>query len=361
MRLLQPLFALFAASTDSQLRQMIEYLKAENRILRDKLPKRLTVTPRERNRLVKLGSRLGSAIRDLITIVTPRAFCRWVAATRGDKTTAKPSGRKPGRPRTAEDIRKLILQLASENGWGYARVLGELKKLGIFSVSKTTVANILREAGFDPGPKRGEGTWDEFVNRHASTLWACDFLSVRSVTLAGFVDLYLLFFIHVGTRRVIVSGVTANPNSVWVTQQARNASMAMSELGLPARFLLLDHDTKFAQGFDAVFEAESTEVKRVGPVAPNLNAYAERWVQSLRRECLDQFLILGERHLEYLVREFVEHYNLERPHQARGNVPLPVAQADDAGEPRILKFPSGEVQCRERLGGLLKHYYRAAA
>lgn len=121
MRLLQPLFALFAASTDSQLRQMIEYLKAENRILRDKLPKRLTVTPRERNRLVKLGSRLGSAIRDLITIVTPRAFCRWVAATRGDKTTAKPSGRKPGRPRTAEDIRKLILQLASENGWGYAQ------------------------------------------------------------------------------------------------------------------------------------------------------------------------------------------------------------------------------------------------
>ncbi len=114
---MQPLFALFASSTDSQLRRMVEYLKAENRILRSKLPKRLTVTPRERNRLVKLGSRLGSAIKDLITIVTPRAFCRWVAVERGDKTTAKPSGRKPGRPRTAEDIRKLILQLASENGW----------------------------------------------------------------------------------------------------------------------------------------------------------------------------------------------------------------------------------------------------
>ncbi len=131
-------------------------------------------------------------------------------------------------------------------------MLGELKKLSIRSVSKTTVANILRAAGFDPGPKRGKGTWDEFVKHHASTLWACDFLSARSVTLAGLVDLYLLFFIHVGTRRVIVSGVTAKPDSAWVTQQARNASMAMAELRLPARFLLLDHDTKFAEGFDTV-------------------------------------------------------------------------------------------------------------
>src|SRR5262245_46255283 len=167
MRLLQPLFALFASSTDSQLARMVEYLKAENKILRDKLPKRLTVTPRERNRLVKLGSKLGTAIRDLITIVTPRAFSRWVAAARGDETTRKKATPKPGRPRTPEDIRKLVLELAGDNGWGYARVLGELKKLGIRSVSKTTVANILREAGIDPGPKRGPGTWSDFVKRHA--------------------------------------------------------------------------------------------------------------------------------------------------------------------------------------------------
>ena len=125
---------------------------------------------------MNLGARLGSAIRDLITIVTPRAFRRWVAAERGDQTTAKPSGRKPGRPRTAEDIRKLILQLASDNGWGWRmqECSGELKKLsGIHSVSKTTVANILtpRLRDLDPGPKRGEGTWDEFVKRHAATLW----------------------------------------------------------------------------------------------------------------------------------------------------------------------------------------------
>src|SRR5262249_26482672 len=157
-----------------------------------------------------------------------------------------------------------------------ARILGELKKLGIRSVSKTTVATILREAGLDPGPKRGPGTWSEFVARHAATLWACDFLSVKSATLTGLVDLYVLFFIHVGTRRVFISGVTANPDAAWVAQQARNASMTMAEWGLPARFLLLDHDSKFGPGFDVVFAAEGTEVKRVGPVAPNLNGYAER-------------------------------------------------------------------------------------
>jgi putative transposase len=196
-----------------------------------------------------------------------------------------------------------VLQFASENGWGYARVLGELKKLGIRSVSKTTVANILRGAGLDPGPKRGAGTWDEFVRRHASTLWACDFLSVRSATLKGFVDQFVLFFIHVGTRRVVASGVTANPDAAWVARQARNASIEMEELGLPARFLLLDYDAKFTREFDAVFEAEGTEVKRVGPVAPNLNAYAERWVQSLRQECLDHFVVLGENHLRHILKE----------------------------------------------------------
>lgn len=361
MRLLQPLFALFASSTDSQLARMVEYLRAENRILRSKLPKKLTVTARERSRLLKLGARLGSAIRDLVTLVSARTFARWRAAEGGEpEPKRKKSARKPGRPRTPEDIRKLVVRIANENGWGYSRILGELKKLGIRNVSRTTVINILRDAGLDPGPKRGPGTWDEFVKRHAATLWAADFLSVRSVTLAGFVDLYILFFIHVGTRRVVVSGVTANPDSAWVTQQARNASMDMEDIGLPARYLLVDHDTKFTDGFDAVFEADGTQVKRVGPVAPNLNAYAERFAQTLRVSCLDHFLVLGEGHLRHVVKEFVEHYNTERPHQGRGNVPLPDAQAADAGEPPILPFPKGEVRCRERLGGLIKHYYRAA-
>lgn len=215
MRLLNPLFALLGASTDPQLARMVEYLKAENRILRDKLPKRLTVSKQERNRLVKLGKGLGSALKDLITIVSPRTFARWVAGDK--KPIAKKQETKPGRPRTAEDIRELVLKLANENGWGYTRILGELKKLGIGTVCRSTVVNILKEAGLDPGPKRGEGTWADFLKRHSATLWAGDFLSVKSATANGIVDFYLLFFIHVGTRRVIISNPTVSPNSEWVT------------------------------------------------------------------------------------------------------------------------------------------------
>jgi putative transposase len=195
---------------------------------------------------------------------------------------------------------------------------------------------------------------------HASRrpLWASDFVSVRTLTATGVVELYLLFLIHVGSRKVIVSSPTANPDSAWATQLARNASMQMQDWNLPCDYLIIDLDSKYTNSFDAVFEAEDAEILRVDPSAPNLNAYAERWVRTLRAECLDHFLICGESHLRHVVNEFVEHYNHERPHQGVGNVPLP-----DAGEsePSVLPFPAGEVRCRERLGGLLKHYYRAAA
>jgi putative transposase len=174
-------------------------------------------------------------MRESDTRCVIRAQCGAVATRRATAGT--------GRPRTAEDIRAPVVRIAAENGWGYTRVLGELKKLGIRNVSRSTVVSILTDAGLDPGPKRGVGTWDEFVKRHAATLWACDFLSVRSLTLTGYVELFALFFIHVGSRRAIVSGVTANPDAAWVTQQARNTTTDMTDLGLPPRVLLLDHDS----------------------------------------------------------------------------------------------------------------------
>jgi putative transposase len=287
-RLLQPLFALLASTTDSNLRQVVEYLQEENRILRSKFPKRITVTPQERARLVKLGAALGGALKAIITIVSPRTFARWVAGTAAKARPAAP--RRGGRPPTAEDIRNLVIRIANENGWGSLRVAGELHKLGIRNVSRSTVVNILRGAGLDPGPKRGAGTWSEFIKRHAATLWASDFVSVRTLTATGVVELYLLFFIHIGSRKVVVSAPTANPDSAWATQQARNVSIQMQDWNLSCEYLIIDHDAKYTTSFDAIFEAEDAEVIRVGPSAPNLNAYAERWVRTLRTECLDHFL-----------------------------------------------------------------------
>ncbi len=191
-RLLHPLFALLASATDPKLRQMVEYLQEENRVLRSKLPNRITVTPQERARLIKLGKALGGALKAIITIVSPRTFARGATGTTTPK--AKPPGpRQGGRPRTAEGIRKLVIPIAADNGWGSLRVAGELREFGVHNVSCSTVVNILRQANLDPGPKRGEGTWSEFLRRHAATLWASDFICgadthrrgrCRSLTLA---------------------------------------------------------------------------------------------------------------------------------------------------------------------------------
>jgi putative transposase len=354
-RLLEPLWLVLISTAENQLAQIIEFLREENRILRGKLPKRITLSAREKNRLIKYGSILGPAINSLITIVTPRTFSRWLQGEkRSKKKTPK---RKPGRPKMEAEIKKLILKLARENNWGYTRILGELKKLGIKTVSRSTVVNILKEAGFDTSPTRGKGTWSAFLERHRDTLWASDFLSVKSLTTKGFVDLFVLFFIHPGTRRVIVSGITTNPDSAWMKQQARNVTGEIRDLGFPTpEMLVIDCDYKYPREFDAIFESEGTEIQRVGPRAPNLNAYAERFVQTLRTECLDHFVVFGVKHLRHLVSEFLAHYHEERPHQNLGNAP-PCRQSEE-----VLQFVKDQpIHCSERLGGLLKHYSRKAA
>jgi putative transposase len=319
------------------------------------LPKRISVTPEERRRLLKFGIPVGPAIKDLITIVSPRTFARWVSG----ETKAK---RKPqkvpklGRPRTAEAIRDLILKLGRETGWGYTRILGELKKLGVRSVARSTVVNILRENGLDPGPKRGEGTWDEFVKRHAQTLWACDFFSKNVWTMHGLVEYFIFFVIHLGSRRVEVVGMTPHPDRAWMAQQARHLSMYFAEQPVQPTLLLRDNDGKFSPAFDQILQVDGLQVHRITPRSPNLNAVAERWVQSAKGEMLDHFVVFGESHLRYLLGEFQVYFNERRPHQALGNAP-----PQGGPSPPASPLPLEEVCCDERLGGLLKHYYRQAA
>lgn len=209
--LLQRFLRLMNHADARDLLAQIEFLKLENEILRSRLPKQIRLTREERSRLLRCGRRIGAAVKDLITIVTPRTFARWMSGER--RSDGGPP--KMGRPRKPESVRALVLRLARETGWGYTRILGELRKLGIHDISRSTIVNILREHGFVPGPRRGDGSWEDFIYRHAKTIWACDFFSKKVWTRRGLVDHFVLMFINIQTRRVHVSPATPRPNEAW--------------------------------------------------------------------------------------------------------------------------------------------------
>jgi putative transposase len=247
----------------------------------------------------------------------------------------------------------LWFDLARENPrWGYRRIAGELAGLGI-KISATTVRKLLREAALGPTGSRGGLPWREFIRRQAQTMIACDFFTV-DVTLRR---IYVLFFIELQTRRVRLAGLTHNPDGLWVAQQARNLAWSLPEREAPARFLIHDRDRKFTAAFDEVFRDEGVEIVRTPIRAPKANAIAERFVGTVRRECLDRLLISGRRHLERVLRVFVEHYNTHRPHRALALAP------PDPRRPtlRLVVTPNRHgVRRRGRLGGLIREYSMAA-
>jgi putative transposase len=221
----------------------------------------------------------------------------------------------------SSDLQDLILRMARENPrWGYQRIRGELLKQGV-RVSATAVANLLRRSGVCPAPRRGQ-TWREFLRQQASGILGCDFFTVETAWLR---TLYVLVFIELGTRKVHVAGATRNPDAAWVTQQARNLAMGLRGVGGEVRFLIHDRDTKFCVSFDEVFRTEGTRVICTPIRAPNANAVCERWIGTVRRECLDWTLILGRRHLEGVLREYADHYNRHRPHRGLSYL-FPIAQ-----------------------------------
>ncbi len=233
--------------------------------------------------------------------------------------------------------------------WGYQRVAGELNKLGL-SVSPSTLRRLLARADLGPAPRRSGPGWREFLRAQAATIVACDFFCVETALLRRY---YVLFFIELKTRRVQLAGVTANPGGRWVTQQARNlsASGALDDV----KFLIRDRDAKFVAGFDEVFRTDGVNVVQTPFRSPQANAHAERFVRTVRTECLDWLLILGPRHLDRVLRVYVEHYNTERPHRALGRHP-PLANPPPPPPP-----PQAKLARRDRLGGLLREYHLAAA
>ena len=361
MSLFRSLLLVIAGSTQRELARQVRYLKVENEILRSKLPARITVTPKERQRLVKFGDKLGKALHRLVTIVTPGTFLRWIREEkRAVRKSTKPS--KRGRPRTAEEIRRLIVKLAKENAWGYARIVGELKKLGLRSIKKSTVRNILKAEGLDPCPKRSGATWDEFLARHAASLWQCDFFTQKVLTVKGLKEVFVLVFLNVKTRRVVLSPATFHPDAAWVARQAEVFVKRARTDGLRIRYVQRDRDGKFGDAFDATLRKLRVKTVRSAPQAPNTQAFVERFIGSIRRECLDHFVFFGVRHLDGVANSWLEHYHAERPHQGRENELLfrPRGTKKAAGG-EMVTLSLRDIRCRKRLGGLLKHYERVAA
>ncbi|QDS99305.1 integrase core domain-containing protein [Adhaeretor mobilis] len=307
-----PLLFLLAGSNEDQLRKQIDFLKAENEMLRKRIPKkRIFLENEERERLLKLGEAIGRGVLQVITIVSSRTYQRWQREVRCGKKPTKKMGRKG----TPESIREIVVRLAKETGWGYGRIVGELKKLRIQCVGRTTVRTILKEEGIHPGPKRGPGTWHEFVKSHAETLWQIDFFSKPVVTKTGIKQAFVLAFLHVNSRRVICSPATFHPNENWVVNQAEGFLKQAEEASLPVRYLVRDKDYKFSRRFDEVFEQADVAVEPTSPRSPNQNAFVERWIGSIKGECLNRFFAFGLKHLDYLVEEYVRYYNDLRPHQ----------------------------------------------
>jgi putative transposase len=261
--------------------------------------------------------------------------------------------RRPGRPAVSQATRELVLRLARENSrWGYQRIVGELAGVGV-RVSATTVAKILRQAGVPPAGTRVELSWRKFVRAHAASMVASDFFTVETLWLGR---LYVLFFLELGTRRVHLAGCTTNPDGRWAVQRARQFAWSLCEGTTPIRFLIHDRDSKFSRAFDDVFKSDGVEIIRTPFRAPQANAFAERWVGTVRRDCLDWLLIVSRRQLERVLLAYVEHYNTHRPHRAlKLTPPMP--------RPRlrlVSSRPPTQIQRRDRLGGLIHEYTRAA-
>ncbi len=349
---LRLLLATFAGWVNRDQAQVIAYLVEENRVLKEQLKgRRLRLTDTQRRRLAAKGKVLGRRLLERIaTIVTPDTIMRWHKRLIAAKWSY-PSNRV-GRPGIMKLIRSLIVRMATENsGWGYRRIQGELKKLD-HRVARSTIANTLREHGIPPSPQRPT-SWRTFLRAHADMIAAADFFTTEVWTARGLVTHYILFVIQHATRAVQIAGITSNPDGEFMAQVARNLTSPDDGFLNGMRYLILDNDTKFTAQFQRILQDAGVAVVHTAFQAPNMNAYAERWVSSVKSECLDRMIPFGETTLRRALREYVAHFHQERPHQGLGNdliVPLDAADS-----------PTGALCVDERLGGLLRSYRRVAA
>jgi transposase InsO family protein len=352
---LQLLVSIVAGWVHRGQQEVIEYLQEENRVLREQLgDKRLSFTDVQRRRLAERAHKIGGrGLLEIRTLVTPDTLLRWYRKLITNKYDGS-KVRRAGRPKTVAEIQQLILRMARENpGWGYTRIRGALRNLG-HEVGRNTIKRILLESGLDPAPLRKKGmSWATFLKAHWGAIAASDFFSVEVLTRTGLVRYFVLFIIDLQTRRVEIAGIVQQPEGGWMKQIARNLTDAEHGFLNGSRYLIHDRDPLFTDAFRDLLRTSGVKTVKLPVRSPDLNAYAERFVRSIKSECLAQIIPLGEGHLREAVKEYTEHYHFERNHQGLENRLI----EESRDPPRY----DGVVARRDRLGGVLNFYYRAAA
>jgi putative transposase len=345
----------WSARRDAQIR----FLKLQVQMLQSRLPgNRVILAPVERQRLMKIGAEIQHSVEHTLEIVSIKTYRRWQREERGGRQPGK-----VGRPRLTKSLRELILRLARENiGWGARRIVGELKKLAL-RPSRSSVRRLLVDEKILPDPERHapkgvQTPWRKFLAMHMNVMVATDFFCKTIWTPLGTKTAYVLAFVHLASRKVFLSPSTLHPTDDWMRQQARNVSMWAEDQGIDIRFLIHDRDAKFSEAFDEHFHGHRRGVVLTPYGAPVANSFAESWIGSLKRECLNHFFCFSLGQLDHIVQIYARYHNEFRPHQGLGNRPPGVTEDPQA---QSMETGGGSIKCQRWLGGLLKHYYRQAA
>ena len=357
--ILQPwqlLVVILANWVNRQQQQVIEYLRTENQILLEKAgKKRILLNDDQRRRLAVKGKALGhKLLKEFATLVTPDTILRWHRELVVRKTDVLSQRNAVGRPRISQEIVDLTLKMARENPtWGCDRIQGALANLG-HTISDTSISKLLKSHGVEPAPDRQrQTTWETFLKAHWDSLFAIDFTTTEVWTLRGLVTMSVLVVMRLKTRHIEIAGVTTNPDSAWITQVTRKLTDSETGFLRNASHVLMDRDTKFSPLRKFLETSTKTKATLLPPRSPNLNAHLERLMRSLHEECLDRMIFFGETPLRHALAEFEAHYHSERNHQGLDNQLIDPDQ--EVGQ------SSGIIDCRERLGGLLRYYHRRAA
>jgi len=373
-------FELLSALNDPKKRALMDLYESQIRFLLNHLPKRPVPSQSEKAHMSRAASQVGlKDLKEAFTLFTPETLLRWHREAVRKKWDYS-SRRGPGRPPTLPEIERLIVQWAEQNPtWGYKHIRDALRNLGHI-VSRSTIQNILNKHGINPAPQRRKSlSWSEFLRVHRDVLVGTDFFTWEVWTPLGLVTHYVLFFIRVATREIHIAGITTNPGTDFMKQVARNLTMPdWGWLAQPVRqsrsvdrtrageshtdeskkdFIVLhDRAGQYCPAFREILHSEGIRTLMLPYQSPNLNAYAERWVRSVKDECLSRMIVVGEPMLRNALKEYVEHYHHERNHQGLGGaIPFPGPELARAGP------KEGQICQRQRLGGLLNYYYQESA